>query len=150
MATHDQASPVSRLRQDFELAMIRALESEPDQPVLGICLGMQLMGLHAGGRLDQHLPDTLSTAADHADGTPHPIDGPLGTGIVWSRHRQAITDPGSLEVVARAEDGVIEAIADPHRPMYLGVQWHPERTDDPVLGADLFRRLVDRARGDGG
>ncbi|MEE2719651.1 MAG: type 1 glutamine amidotransferase [Planctomycetota bacterium] len=149
-ATHPEACRIDPRRQTFELALLAALDDHASVPVLGVCLGMQLMGLHAGGRLDQHLPDTLSTAADHADGTPHPIEGPLGTGIVWSRHRQAITDPGSLEVVARAGDGVIEAIADPDRPMYLGVQWHPERTDDPVLGADLFRRLVDRARGDGG
>ena len=108
---------------------------------------MQLMGLHAGGQLDQHLPDTISTAADHAEGRSHPVEGSLGTGIVWSRHRQAIIDSGSLEIVARAPDGVIEAVANPDRPMYLGVQWHPERTEEPTLGTDLFRRLVDHARG---
>ena len=70
--------------------------------------------------------------------------------LVWSRHRQAMTDPGSLEVVARAGDGVIEAIASTQRPMYLGVQWHPERTDDRQMGMGLFHRLVDQARGGNG
>ena len=78
------------------------------------------------------------------------VEGLLGSGLVWSRHRQAMTDPGSLEVVARAGDGVIEAIASTQRPMYLGVQWHPERTDDRQMGMGLFHRLVDQARGGNG
>lgn len=149
-ATHPEACRVDPRRQEFELALLARLDDRSSLPVLGVCLGMQLMGLHAGGRLDQHLPDSLPTAADHAGGRSHAVEGSLGTGIVWSRHRQAIIDSGSLEIVARAPDGVIEAVANPDRPMYLGVQWHPERTEDPTLGTDLFRRLVDHARGDRG
>lgn len=148
-ATHPEACRIDPRRQAFELELLARLDSRVTVPVLGVCLGMQLMGLHAGGRLDQHLPDTLATAADHADGRSHAIEGALGRGIVWSRHRQALTNPGSLEVVARAADGVIEAIARPDREMYLGVQWHPERTDDEALGLGLFRRLVGAARGTG-
>jgi len=149
-ATHPEACRINPRRQEFELALLARLEGRTTVPVLGVCLGMQLMGLHAGGRLDQHLPEHLPTAADHADGRTHSIEGELGHGIVWSRHRQALVDAGSLAVVARASDGVIEAIARPDHPMYLGVQWHPERTDDDALGLGLFRRLVQQARGDHG
>ncbi len=62
--------------------------------------------------------------------------------MAHSHHRQAVADPGALAILAHSDDGVIEAIGDPDRPFYLGVQWHPERTDDPVLGMDLFRHLV--------
>lgn len=144
--THPKACRIDACRQEFELALLEAVGTRPELPVLGVCLGMQLMGLHAGGQLDQHLPDTLATAADHADGRMHSIEGMLGSGSVWSRHRQALVDPGSLQVVARAGDGVIEAIASPDRPMYLGVQWHPERTDDLQMGMGLFHQLVDHAR----
>lgn len=143
--THPEARPIDPHRQAFELALLDALEGRPEVPVLGVCLGMQLMGLKAGGQLDQHLPDSLETAVDHADGRLHPVEGVLGEGVVWSRHRQAITDPGRLQVVARAEDGVIEAIESTDRAMYLGVQWHPERTEDERLGRDIFRRLVERS-----
>jgi putative glutamine amidotransferase len=62
---------------------------------------------------------------------------------VHSHHRQALKHAGSLTVIARAPDGVIEAVHDSARPgMYLGVQWHPERTDDGRLGFALFERLV--------
>ena len=115
------------------------------RPILGICLGMQMMGLHAGGSLDQFLPETLPTASDHWDGQEHDVSGSLGDGRVWSRHRQALASAGSLEVVATAFDGVIEAVEAPGRSLYLGVQWHPERTSDSQLGMALFDRLVHAA-----
>ena len=58
--THPRAKPVDGRRQAFEVALLEALDAHPARPVLGVCLGMQLMALHAGGGLDQHLPDSLS------------------------------------------------------------------------------------------
>lgn len=144
--THDQAKPIAPERQAFELALLAALDAQLERPVLGICLGMQLMGLHRGGSLDQHLPSTLATADQHWGKREHPIAGSLGQGTVHSHHRQAITVPGELTVVATAPDGVIEAIRDDQRPFYLGVQWHPERTKDERFGSGLIRQFVDAAK----
>lgn len=138
---HAEARAIDPRRQACECALLDLARAQ-EVPVLGICLGMQLMGLQAGGRLDQHLPDSLPTAADHWNRRVHAVAGAIGSGEVLSHHRQAITDPGSMSVVATAPDEVIEAIADPDRPCWIGVQWHPERTDDPALGAALFERLV--------
>lgn len=143
---HPQAKKIDPVRQQFETALLEKLDEQPDLPALGVCLGMQLMAIHAGGALDQHLPDTLATHHDHWNKTTHPITGELGDGTVHSHHRQAITDPGSMRVIARAHDEVIEAVIDNHRPFYLGVQWHPERTDDARFGRDLFTQLVEAAR----
>jgi putative glutamine amidotransferase len=144
--THPRAKPMDPRRQAFEVALLEALDAEGEVPVLGICLGMQLMGLHRGGRLDQFLPESLPTAEGHAPGRRHAVSGALGCGPVHSHHRQALADPGALSVVARAEDGLIEAVRDEARPFYVGVQWHPERTEDEALGPGLFRSLVDAAR----
>ena len=141
---HPKATLIDPRRQAFELALLTHLE-DTEHPLLAICLGMQLMALHAGGDLDQHLPDTLETAALHWDGATHPIEGEMGIGDVYSHHRQAIIDPGRLEVVARAPDGVIEAVRDPLRPTRLGVQWHPERTASGTFGRGLFENLADSA-----
>lgn len=147
--THARAKPVDPRRQAFELALLQALERHrPELPVLGICLGMQMMGLHAGGSLDQHLPDSLVTAGDHW-ANAHAVHGEIGAGVVASHHRQALIDPGNLCVSATSDDGTIEAIQSPpdsNRPFYLGVQWHPERTDDETLGLGVIQRLVDAAR----
>jgi putative glutamine amidotransferase len=144
---HPKARPIDPERQRFETDLLAALGAEPARPVLGVCLGMQLMALHAGGTLEQYLPDVLPTAGDHWGRKTHQVAGALGAGLVHSHHRQAITDPGPLRVVARAPDDVIEAVEAPDRACYLGVQWHPERTEDPALGFDLIRRLVDAAGG---
>ena len=105
---------------------------------------MQMMSLIAGGSLNQHLPDTHTTHADHWDRDHDiiPTASIMQPGTVQSRHRQAISNPGSLEVLATSPDGLIEAVGDPARPFYLGVQWHPERTACAPLGSDLFARLI--------
>lgn len=134
-------------RQAFDEALLEALADIPDSPVLGVCLGMQLMALQAGGRLNQWMSDTIPTHAAHYDDRIHKIhatvnQGLIGEGQVTSWHRQSVEDPGHLRVIAIAEDGVIEAVDDPDRPFYLGVQWHPERTTADSHGLDLFRALI--------
>jgi len=152
--THPRATPVHPLRQEFEGRLLRELAaSAPDTPVLGICLGMQMMALCARGWLDQCMPQSTPTAGEHwehahaivpsGDARTSPLVlPPDGRPEVWSRHRQAVADPGSLRVCARAPDGVIEAIHHPGRRFWAGVQWHPERTEAPALGRGLFESLI--------
>ncbi len=147
--TDPRVTPVHPDRQAFESALIKGVLDSPDggPPTLGVCLGMQMMALHAGGALDQHMPDRYPDAARHwgADHDITPAHDSIPAGVVHSRHRQAVTDPGSLVVAAESPDGVIEAVIDRGRAFYLGVQWHPERTDGP-LGQPLFHLLVQAAR----
>jgi putative glutamine amidotransferase len=139
---HPRAGRVDPARQAFELALLAELDRVGERPVLGICLGMQFIGLHYGGTLEQHLPDTLPTADDHWGRRSHSVTGALGSGVVHSHHHQALSAPGALAVVATVDDGVIEAIQAPDRPFYLGVQWHCERTEDDGMDAGLIRRLA--------
>jgi putative glutamine amidotransferase len=145
--THEAAHTIHADRQAFELQLFELVQAQPEIPVLAVCLGMQLMGLHAGGTLEQHLPESNPDNANaHHGGHKHTIVGEIGAGLVHSRHHQALTTPGRLDVVARSDDGLIEAIQDKSRPLYLGVQWHPERTEDAALGKRLIQQLVDAAR----
>jgi gamma-glutamyl-gamma-aminobutyrate hydrolase PuuD len=137
--THPNATPVQKRRQEFELSLLRALQQHSDVPVLGVCLGMQWMGLLAGGILNQDLEEPFSS--NHTKCT-HVVSGSIGEGIVHSHHHQAIEDPGCMEVVGSSTDGVIEAIQDTSRYWYKGVQWHPERTQDKMLGQHLFDDIV--------
>ncbi|WP_428389616.1 gamma-glutamyl-gamma-aminobutyrate hydrolase family protein [Mucisphaera sp.] len=136
-------------RQAFEFALLAALD-RVEQPVLGVCLGMQLMSLHAGGRLYQRIEDVVMLPQRHDKNALHPIhfetDSPWLPTLqdqVVSSHRQAVREAGNLQVIARAEDGLIEAVERPGARFYLGVQWHPERGDEGPLSRGLFLRLAE-------
>jgi putative glutamine amidotransferase len=142
-------------RDAAELPLVRAALAA-DLPVLGICRGIQVLAVAAGGTLHQHLPDVLGherhRPAPAVYGT-HEARFTPGSRIaalmgddrkVHCYHHQGVADPGSLSVTGRAEDGTIEAVEDPAHRFVLGVQWHPELTRDQRL----FGALVAAARRD--
>ena len=147
---HPKAECMPPERQDAEFALLKALDARPDKPVLGICLGMQLMGVHRGNPLIQHLGDLLPDADRHRNDAIHPVEAERGSllksGAVRSWHHQAISEAKGFDIIARSDDGVIEGIVDPTRRFYLGVQWHPERTEATETGLGVVRTLVEHAR----
>ncbi len=145
IALHPKAEIMHADRQAAEFELLRALDDAPALPVLGICLGMQLMGFHRQCTLVQHLGDVIPDGDRHRYDNTHPVKSQLGEGAVASWHHQALGDADAFEVIGWSDDGLIEAIRDPDRPFYVGVQWHPERTQDPTMGAGIMRRFVDAA-----
>ena len=143
---HPQAKVMDAARQVADFALLKQLDATPEMPVLGICLGMQLMGVHHGAELIQHLGDQLPDSDRHRNDYQHMVTSSLGDGLVASSHHQALGSAAHLEVIGVSDDGVIEAIRDAARPFYVGVQWHPERTEDKTMGLGVIRRLVDAAR----
>ena len=143
---HPQAKVMDAVRQAADLALLKQLDATPEMPVLGICLGMQLMGIHHGAELIQHLGDQLPDSDRHRNDYQHMVTSALGDGLVASSHHQALGSAAHLEVIGVSDDGVIEAIRDAARPFYVGVQWHPERTEDKTMGLGVIRRLIDAAR----
>lgn len=140
--THLATTRCDTQRQKFETTLLGQLSQLPDTPVFGICLGMQWMGLLAGGTLVQDLE--LKFAEHHKNGT-HLVSGELGSGVVHTSHHQAITETGSLTIASLADDGIIEAVCDHDRKWYVGVQWHPERTENEELGQGLFNSFCKAA-----
>ena len=142
-----EPEPLTVTRTDRDRGELLLLERalEMDMPVLGVCRGMQLLTVAAGGTLHQHLPDVLG----HERHRPAPgrygehearfvpgsrIAGLMGDDLaIRCFHHQGVADAGKLTVTGRAEDGLVEAVEDPDRRFVLGVQWHPEVTRDKRL-----------------
>lgn len=156
---HPDLGPTEPEFDRFEQEVIQRADAR-GMPMLGICRGMQSMNVARGGTLIQHLPD-VSSSIDHRQGAPgevptHAIEVEPGSVLadtigatsleVNTFHHQAPNRVGeALEVVARAPDGVIEAIEDPRRRFHVGVQWHAELMAARPPEAALFGRLVGAA-----
>lgn len=143
----------SDARDASELLLLDAADAV-ELPVLGICRGMQVMAVHSGGTLIQHLPDAIGHA-HHASSANMFADTGVtvedscrisallpSTLTVSSHHHQAVAEhPGFVET-ARDADGVLQAMEAPGERFVVAVQWHPEQRDD----AGLFAGLVQAAR----
>jgi putative glutamine amidotransferase len=140
-------------RDATELLLAR-VTAEQDVPVLGVCRGMQVMAVAAGGSLVQHLPDQVGHNGhapavasygqhDVATDSRSRLRQILGEQVtVATHHHQGVADaPGHLPT-AWSDDGVVEAFEDPAKLFRVGVQWHPEVGTDPRL----FEALVAACR----
>lgn len=162
---HPALGKVDAPRDRTELTLARwALAA--DLPILGICRGIQMLNVAAGGNLYQDLTAQLPGSLLHnykVAETPWErpthgvrlaagsrLAGVLDAGglMVNSFHHQAVKRPADgFDAVAWAEDGVVEAIEAPGRRFALGVQWHPEGMfqTDP-LASKLFAAFVEAVR----
>jgi len=144
-AQRDPHTDGIRADRDAGEVGLLAAATEADLPVLGICRGMQLMCVAAGGSLIQHLPDAIGSDRHRAvlgAYSTHEVRTVPGTRLadllgdsanVPSYHHQGVSDAGPLAVSAHAEDGTIEAVERPGSRFAVGVLWHPEAATDPRL-----------------
>ena len=136
-------------RDAWELALLEAADSR-GVPVLGICRGMQVMAVHSGGTLDQHLPETVGHQTHSPSGPEFgdvDVETCPGTRLrvlvgdrssVGCHHHQSVREHPGFIVAARAEDGTVEAMEAPGERFRVAVQWHPETRADAGLFAGLM------------
>lgn len=153
---HERTAGWQPDRDSWELALLTAAYAS-GLPVLGICRGMQLMAVHAGGTLDQHTPDLVGHETHSPGGDVYgSIDvatdpGSRLAGLVGPRlevschhHQSVATHPG-FTAVARADDGTLEAMEAPGDRWRLAVQWHPETGVEIGLMAGLVAAAREHA-----
>lgn len=134
--------PVVPERDEVDLILLEIAERRA-MPMLGICFGMQSLNVARGGSLIQDIESQVVNPIKHDQGQvyyrpSHQIEIESNSLLaqlagdrtvrVNSSHHQAVKNVGrNLRVIARATDGVIEAVVDTRADRFvLGVQWHPE------------------------
>ena len=114
-----------------------------NKPVLGICRGMQMMGLHVGGKLIK--------VSGHVN-TRHKLQYDKVSKLnavesVNSYHNYALEScPDVFSVLAKSDDGNIEAIRHRELP-WEAWMWHPERERRFVMShLERFKRLINNGK----
>lgn len=143
-----------RTQMEMQLATV-ALERQI--PMLGICGGMQVLAVVAGGTLIQDIATAEPTALEHEQPTD-PAEAWHDVHLVspkWQRwygsdtirvnstHHQAVDQLGQCIVTGRANDGMIESIEIAEHPFCVGVQWHPELLLDDAIFMAFSRAIQD-------
>src|SRR6056297_3169364 len=112
---------------DMDRAGQSAAYLDADVPVLGICLGMQLIATELGGRVGSGdyggYADVTVEILDEED----PLVGSLAPETrVWASHADEVKEvPEGFTRTATSDVCGVEAMSDTDRQLY-GVQWHPE------------------------
>ena len=149
---HPKTRTGSPVMDAAELALVKAALSA-GLPILAICRGMQLLNVHCGGTLHQHLPEITGNDGHRPETGAftfgrHRLDIKPGSRIAGifgddtpetsCHHHQAIDQIGTgLSATAWAPDGVIEVVEVTEHPFAIGVQWEAGQTPDERLHVAL-------------
>jgi GMP synthase (glutamine-hydrolysing) len=110
-------------------------------PILGECVGMQLMALHFGGKAGPaELPEyglsrlKVMVEDDLFKGLPKEF-------LVWESHNDEVKDAPDFVILAMSDNCRIQAVKHVKKPFY-GVQFHPE-VNDTEHGSQILKNFVD-------
>jgi len=154
-------NPYSREQDDNESRWLHYAKAE-NLPVLAICRGAQLINIVQGGSIHHKLTGIYEDADYPQNILAYNLfrkkiiieKGSLLHKItnrhelmVNSIHKRAIKRVGAnMRVTAREPNGVIQAIENPDKPFYMGVQFHPERLIHRRVFRKMFGSFVDAAK----
>jgi putative glutamine amidotransferase len=152
-APHPRTTSWREDRDAWESALLGAADAA-GLPTLGVCRGMQLMAVAAGGSLVQHTPELVGHDGHNPGGdefgatrvataTGSRLASLVGEQVeVGCHHHQSVASHPGFDATAWADDGSLEAMERPGSRFCVAVQWHPEVGED----ARLFSGLVAAAR----
>ena len=166
MENHPKMNLLDPMHEEFLLQLADNAINHTRLPLLGICLGCQVLNVACGGTLYRDLPSEHPSDIVHSGETDYPDkrvrhsvtftdDSPLPrifdvgpTMTVNSSHHQSVKEPGEgLRIIAHAPDGVVEAITSTDSSRFLyGLQWHPEGMIDESPHLNIFKTLVNAAK----
>jgi GMP synthase (glutamine-hydrolysing) len=113
-------------------------------PIFGICVGLQLMAVHCGGRAGpSEVPEyglariKVVEEDDLFRGLPKELQ-------VWESHNDEVKEAKDFEILAFSDNCAIQAMRHVKKPFY-GVQFHPE-VNNTEHGEEILKNFVAVAR----
>jgi GMP synthase (glutamine-hydrolysing) len=133
---------------DMDRAGRSAEYLETGKPVLGICLGMQLMATELGGAVGSGDYGGYADVTVRIEDPDDPLVGSLAPETrVWASHADEVKElPEGFVRTGTSDVCGIESMSDTDRDLY-GVQWHPEvaHTEEGEAVFENFRAVCERA-----
>lgn len=135
-----------------------------DIPALGICRGMQLLNIAAGGNIYQDIGMMYQTGLRHSNPYNSKSDivhtvklqegtilsscyGPEPKGVNSFHHQAVKYLAPAFKAAAHAEDGLIEAYENIGDRFLVGIQWHPEMLfEKHPEELELFKAFIQSAK----
>ena len=132
---------------------------ENDIPILGTCLGMQILAAvdyNTSRKKNTQLINSEINHNQYENNYAHDINIDKTSFLfkiigkekikVNSRHKYSVIDLNKAKIAAKSEDGIVEAIEFQNKKFAIGVQWHPEdlfETDENML--NIYKIFMDIA-----
>lgn len=96
-----------------------------DGPILGICVGLQLMAVYCGGKAGPSEVPEYGLAKIRVIEEDDLFKGLPKEFLVWESHNDEVKAASGFAVLARSENCSIQAVKH-LKKQYWGVQFHPE------------------------
>lgn len=129
-----------------------------DKPLLGICLGMQVLSKVLSGEKEKAYDNTIknNTLINHLEPNKDYVHSVIidknsklysiiGKKEIWvnSRHSYHVPELDNTLICARSSDGLIEGVELKDKKFIIGVQWHPESNLEDEHSKKLFKSFFD-------
>ena len=145
--------------RDLSEILLTQLSLQRNLPILGICRGIQVLAVAAGGKIYQDIPSQHPIAMEHSQTAPrqyawHDVEiaeksalfqliGERKVGVNSLHHQAVFEAPPGFIQNALASDGIIEGIEKSDTQFCIGVQWHPESMETDLHSNALFRGFIE-------
>jgi len=155
---NEHCGEICDMRDRMEAYIFREAVLNQNKPALGICRGIQFLNVMLGGSLHQDIPTEFSNTITHSQKPPYDVPAHnvriiSGTPLhklagkecieVNSSHHQGINRIAKgLEIMALADDGLVEAVYMPAHPHVWAVQWHPEYSLKDEISKKIFSSFL--------